>query len=126
MSREALDEVQYVISDFEVFTAGDGIPSIRQRAPRSLPEVAQAVLDALKYVDLVHEVQNLRITVEQDLIYQRGLEAKIAAVLEVHRPSAPECSNLYHDAACCPCAVSYCDACGDPAPCITLRTMEGS
>jgi hypothetical protein len=79
--ESALDKVQRAISDFETFRAADGVLSIRQRDKRTLPATAQEVLDALGYEDLVREVQNLRTTVEQDLIYQRGLEAALEAVL---------------------------------------------
>jgi hypothetical protein len=113
MSDSALDKVQYEISDFEVFTAADGIPSIRPRAPRPLPDVAQAVLDVLGYDDLVDEVENLRTTVEQDLIYQRDLEARLTAVMALHRPVVYPGQDI-----------EACSECAEDWPCPTVSAIQ--
>lgn len=46
MDTHPLDDVQYALSDFETFVAADGIRSIRMRDKRTLPEEAQAAINA--------------------------------------------------------------------------------
>jgi len=87
-------------------------------------ERLDAIVARLEAIGAGEEISGSRLGALTDDL--AAMHAAVTAVMEVHRPGEPECSNQHHDATRCPCAVSYCDACGDPAPCTTTRAVEAA
>lgn len=53
-----------------------------------------------------------------------ALLAVVDAVLALHAPGDPECPDPHHNPLLCPCAVIYCDDCGDTYPCRTVAAIR--